>query len=145
MKIYERPIVLANEELAEGVYAASGAAAGGDCYTVTANIHQTPEGGREDYRIQVNAQHNATHHSTAQELTISFNQPVNYSFCNGNGASLKSGDGTATLVISLSYHNNDTDNIGFGDLAVTSGPGLAITSVAMSSCNRTCAQHDGLN
>ena len=41
MKDYVKPVVLVNEELAEGVYAASGS----DCYTVTTNIHQRPETG----------------------------------------------------------------------------------------------------
>ena len=56
--------------MAEGVYAASG------CYTASAYIHQTPENGRGDYRIQVNGKHNADHTKEAQVLTISFNQNV---------------------------------------------------------------------
>ena len=125
MRNYERPIVLTNHELAEGVYAASG-----DCYTTTANIHQSPETGRGDYRIQVDAKH-ATDHNSAnnQCLHITFNQAVVYKSCNGNGAVLESGDGTTSLAIGLTYWNNHTDNIGFGDLVVESDPGLAITNV----------------
>ena len=116
-------------ELFEGVYAASGDAEGGDCYNTTAHIHQSPETGRGDYRIQVDAHHNADHNSNAQVLHISFNQPVVYKSCNGNGAYLQSGDGTNTLLINLSYWNNHSDNIGFGDLVVESDPGLAIANV----------------
>ena len=39
MRKYEKPIAVVNSNLAEGVYAASG------CYTATASIHQTPDGG----------------------------------------------------------------------------------------------------
>lgn len=147
MKKYMKPVIIANDSLAEGVYAASGATAGssnngGDCYTVTANIHQTPETGREDYRIQVDAKHAAadSHHGGIQQLIISFNQPVHYISCNGNGASLAGGDGSTTLTISFSYHQNGNDNIGFGDLVVTSEPGLAITGAIMT-CNHDCFQH----
>lgn len=128
---YEKPVVEIDTGMSEGVYAASGATSTG-CYTTTAYIHQTPQTGRGDYRIQVNAQHHADHTREAQVLTISFNLPVTYVSCNGNGASLANGDGSNTLVINLTYHQNPNDNIGFGDLVVTSEPGLAITGVSIT-------------
>ena len=136
---YVKPIVLANEELAEGVYAASGDVTGNDCYTVSAYIHQTPEIGRGDYRIQVNGVHAAAngHHSGEQVLTLTFNQPVEYSSSNGT---LVSGSGTSSINIKYNYHNNGNDNIGLGDVVVTSDDGLAITG-AMLSCNYDCGQH----
>ena len=144
MKTYERPIVLVNEELAEGVYAASGEVAGegGDCYAVTAYIHQTPETGREDYRIQVNGVHAAAdgHHSGEQVLTLYFNQPVGFSFCSDSNATLVGGDGTSSIDIRYNYHNNAYDNIGLGDVVVTSGEGLEVTG-AVLSCNYNCGQH----
>ena len=125
MKMYEKPVVSVDNGLAEGVYVASGAG----CYTVNAYIHQKPETGREDYRIQVNAKHNADHTRDAQTLTISFNQIVTY--VSSNGTLAGSGTGT-TLVINYTYHQNPGDNIGFGDLVVTSGSGLAITGASMT-------------
>ena len=71
MKEYMKPVLLTSDELAEGVYLASGD--GNGCYTTTAYIHQTPQTGRGDYRIQVNAVHNADHTKEAQQLNISFN------------------------------------------------------------------------
>lgn len=135
MKNYVQPVVLENEELAEGIYAASGAG-GSDCYTVTWNIHQQPETGREDFRIQVNAPHAATngHHSGVQILVISYNQSVTYKSSQGT---LESGDGTNTLRIRYQYHNNGTDNIGLGDLVVEADPGVAVTNAYMI-CNYDC-------
>ena len=49
MTDYKKPVVVGCDDVAEGVYAASG------CYTVTTNIHQRPEFGRGDYRSQVKA------------------------------------------------------------------------------------------
>lgn len=122
---YSKPMVTVDQGLAEGVYAASGAG----CYEASAYIHQTPETGRGDYRIQVDGKHNADHTKEAQVLTISFNQNVTYV---SGGAGVISGNGTTTLVIKLSYHQNPTDNIGFGDLVVTADAGLAITGVSIT-------------
>lgn len=138
MKKYERPVIIKNEELAEGVYAASGASVA-DCYSASCSIHQRPENGRGDYRIQMNAVHAAAdgHHSGKQTFIISFNQPVEYVYSNGT---LSSGDGTGTLSIDFEYHNNGYDNIGAGDLVVKSEQGLAITGVSVP-CNHDCGQH----
>ena len=125
MKQYSKPVVSIDNGLAEGVYAASGAG----CYEASAYIHQTPQTGRGDYRIQVNGRHNADHTKESQVLTISFNQNVTYV---SGGAGLISGDGTPTLTIRLSYHQNPTDNIGFGDLGGTSDAGLSIAGVSIS-------------
>ena len=64
MKKYEKPIVAIIENKSEGIYMASG------CYTTTATIHQRPEIGRGDYRIQINGIHNADHTKESQILTI---------------------------------------------------------------------------
>ena len=122
---YERPIIIANEDLAEGVYAASGS----QCYTVTAYITQSPVTGRGDYRIQMNAVHNANHTNNAQTLTITFNQPVKYVSSNGDSYF---GDDTNTLVIYFSYWQNETDKIGLGELVVESDEGLEIASVKLA-------------
>lgn len=57
---------------------------------------------------------------------------LTYVSCNGNGASCVGGNGTPTLTITLTYHQNPGDNIGFGDLCVTSDAGLAITGISIS-------------
>lgn len=125
MKSYSKPVVMVDNGLAEGVYAASGAG----CYTASANIHQKPETGRGDYRIQVNGVHAADHTKEAQTLTISFNQEVTYSSSNGT---LASGATGTVLVINYTYHQNPSDNIGLGDLVVTSDAGLAVTGVQIT-------------
>ena len=122
-KTYERPIVLANQSLAEGVFLASG----DSCYSTTAYIHQTPETGRETYKIQFDAHHEADHCSNYNQcLHITFNQPVEYVSSSGT---YEGGNGTCTLDIGLSYWNNKSDNIGNGSLEVKAGDSLAITFV----------------
>lgn len=123
MKKYEKPIVVINEDLAEGVYAASG------CYTVNAYITQVPQIGRGDYRIQLNAIHDADHTNNSQVLTITFNQNVKYVSSNGT---LGFGDDTNTLVINFGYFQNEYDNVGLGELVVTSDECLEIINVKLT-------------
>ena len=125
MRTYERPVAIANDELLEGVYMASGDIVGSDCYTVTTKIHQRPETGRGDYRMQVDGQHKATdnHMCENQRLVISFNLPVEYG---SSGGTLKGGNNSEKLEIDYHYHNNGVDNIGLGDLVVKADQGLAV-------------------
>ena len=122
-KTYVKPVVTEEEGVMECVYMASG------CYTTTARIHQRPQTGRGDYRIQVDGKHRATHSNDKQTLYISFNMPVEYV---SSGGRLKSGNGSTTLAISYTYHQNPNDNIGLGDLCVKADAGLAISSVSIS-------------
>ena len=141
---YTKPIVLNNEELAEGVYAASG----NGCYNISAKVVQKPATGMLNFVVQFDAAHDAKdHHSTGQQLHITFNKQVKFIECYGNGAKYVSGSGTQTLVIDYTYHSNGTDNIGLGDLKVMtedgSWDGLEVTDVYLD-CNFECSQHSHL-
>lgn len=125
MKKYEKPVIKINEELSEGIYASSGTS----CYTVNAYITQIPQVGRGDYRIQLNAIHNADHTNNSQTLTISFNQSVSYVSSNGE---LIYGNNTDTLMIEFSYWQNGFDNIGLGELVVVSDENLNIKNVRLT-------------
>ena len=127
--MYIKPLILDSDELSEGVFTASGSSTESNCYSTSAYIHQSPEIGRGDYRIQVNAQHNGDHTKDTQYLTISFSQPVVFKSANG---ALMSGNNTNTIVIQLFYHQNPTDNIGMGDVIVEADPGLTITNIKMT-------------
>lgn len=130
MKRYEKPIITIDTTVAEGVYAASGSSGSG-CYEVTTNIHQKPEEGRGDYRIQVNGVHKADHTKEAQTLTLVFNQSnVEYSSSSGTLAS-QTGN---TISINYTYHQNPSDNIGLGDVVVIAeaNPELVITSATIT-------------
>lgn len=125
MANYSKPMVTVDQGLAEGVYASSG------CYDVNAYIHQRPENGRDDYRIQVKGKHAAKdgHTTNEQTLTLSFNQVVTYSSSQGTLVGAASG---TTITIKYSYWNNANDNIGLGDIVVTSGEGLQITGWSLT-------------
>ncbi len=130
MAKYEKPMVIANDELAEGVFAASG------CYTVTASRHQAPQTGRVNVRFQVNAHHDASHSCDVQYLTLNFTKPVQFISTDAQGAELvspSSKDSTSnTIVLKLTYHNNKTDNIGIGDVTVFGDGDVDVSSASMT-------------
>lgn len=127
MITYEKPMLRVNEELTEGIYMASGS-----CYTASGYITQSPQLGRGNYVIHLDARHDSLssdkHTNDAQTVTVNFNQVVTHV----NGGSLKSGNNTSTLVLGYSYHQNATNNIGLSDLIVESDAGLSVVSVTVS-------------
>lgn len=127
MKNYIKPMVLSNEELAEGVFAGSGVVDNG-CYTVTPRPHQFTQDGRADYRFQFDAVHSADHSCDTQNLIINFDRSVTYVSSNGKPVT-SSGN---TIVIEYHYHNNASDNIGLGDVVVNSDGEPIILSVKMT-------------
>lgn len=123
MKDYKKPVVIPGEDLFEGVYASSG------CYAPRAVIHQCPETGRGDYRIQVDARHDATHTCDEQYLTLIFNMEVRY--VSSNGSVIGSGIGTS-VQIKYNYWQNQLDTIGLGDVVVEADVGLAVLGVRLT-------------
>ena len=75
MKNYEKPIVLAHEELAEGVYAGSG---DGDCWTISLTQDQEYGGGDLGGKtFRVYCEHISMQHiSLASTSTVVFNSPI---------------------------------------------------------------------
>ncbi len=78
---YEKPVVVLNEELTEGVYAGSGTAAGdaggsADCWTVDAHSVQDWNGSHNVF--EVHAVHSAAvkHISGSTTVTLTFSAPL---------------------------------------------------------------------
>ncbi len=135
MKKYEKPVVLVNEDLAEGVYAASGS----ECYKVVITGHQYPEGERLNHIFQFDGEHMADqmdgHGGSAQVLVVTFDKPVNYVSSSG---AYQSGDGTTEIRVSYGYTQNPKDKIGLGDLVVTVVGNAADTALEVTSLALEC-------
>lgn len=82
MSNYERPIVLANDELSEGVFAASGAAGIG-CWDTGITSVQSWNG--QQHIFEVSGSHVDTDHmSSSQSMAITFSGPVQNVQVEGN-------------------------------------------------------------
>lgn len=95
MKTYERPVVLANEELAEGVYAASGSAS--DCWTITPKSVQDWNGSHHVFEIAIVHSSAVQHISTASTSTLTFSNALTDAYTESNFEASFSGN-TVTVV-----------------------------------------------
>lgn len=86
MKNYEKPVVLVNEELAEGVYAASG-----DCWTASVKSFRQV-GDSNEYWVDMLFCHNGEEGHSNVTFTATFNQDVSLGCFNGNGSASASGN-----------------------------------------------------
>ena len=120
MKKYEKPIVMINEELAEGVYAASG------YWTVTIKEnHQTREIGQDSFVFQMDGVHSSTcPHTGSVLITCVFSEPVivtskpqDWSYVDISSTTVYSYAHSFTRT-NLATNVNPTEEIGSGDFYV---------------------------
>ena len=110
MKNYEKPIVLTNEELAEGVYAASGETSN-DCWTVAVTPDQSDAGGYATFRVAATHSTSVTHISTKTVVTIVFSDTVTSAEYEGFTASVSGNTVTLTRESPANaYYSGDNFN-----------------------------------
>lgn len=113
MKNYEKPVVLANDEIAEGVYAASGMTGetSGDCWTVEVTKDQSDAGGYCTFRVAARHSDSVTHISTKTVVTIVFNDTVTGAEFEGFEASVNGNTVTLTRESHANaYYSGDNFN-----------------------------------
>ena len=77
MKDYEKPVVKINDEVSEGVYAASGdVTEGGDCWTVDPVSVQDWNGSHHVFEIRCVHSNTVEHISSKSTVTLTFNTPL---------------------------------------------------------------------
>jgi len=132
MKKYVKPMVLVNEELAEGVYAASG------CLTASINLVNTDTNGSANkarFNVRLDHKSDDAHISQKQKVVIKFNTAVNVVETGGSTVTGGNGTDTVTLVFA-SYLQNYTDGRDYTVVVepVTAGiSATAITAYVVSS------------
>jgi len=76
MKKYEKPVVMINEELAEGVYAASGVRGTSDCWDYHIYEVQTWDGSAKVFEVKITHHTGLEHISSATTLGVTFSSPL---------------------------------------------------------------------
>jgi hypothetical protein len=98
-KTYVKPIILANEELAEGIYAASGEPG---CWTVSIRSVQNWSGSHHIYEVSLH--HIGTQHiSTDSTVKITFNTAITDAYSESGNAVTIAGN---TVSITRQSHAN---------------------------------------
>lgn len=100
MNHYEKPIVLANEDIAEGVYAASGSA---DCWSVAAYSVQDWNGSHNVFEVDITHSDSVEHISTASTVTLAFNNALTDAYTENNWDCSYSGN---TVTVTRESHAN---------------------------------------
>lgn len=116
-KIYEKPLILKMDDLAEGVYASSSGAGNSsdevssDCWTVAVNKDQKDAGGYCTFRVDARHSNNVTHISTKTVVTIVFDQQVTNAEFEGFGVSVNGNTVTLTRESHANaYYSGDQFN-----------------------------------
>lgn len=139
MKTYERPIVLVNEELAEGVYAASGAGSA-DCWTIDPYSVQDWNGSHHVFEVKIVHSDTVEHISTASTSVLTFNSSVSDAYSEGNCSATYSGN-TVTVVRTLhanAYKSGDVATYKVWVKAADEATTKALTCTgATISCTKT--------
>lgn len=75
MKNYVQPIIIDNEELAEGVYATGSGV--GNCWAITYEVKQRNTNPYDPFvNVRIKGVHMAQHISSALEIKVSFDRPI---------------------------------------------------------------------
>lgn len=126
MKNYVKPMVLVNEELAEGVYAASG------CLTASISLVNTDTNGAANKaRFNVRLDHNSNdaHISEKQKVVIKFSTAVNVVETGGSNVSGGNGSDSVTLVFP-SRLQNYTDGRDYTVVVEPVNSGISATAIS---------------
>lgn len=151
MKNYEKPIVLTTEELAEGIYAASGVDAN-TCWTIIDVRSTQDDNGNGEHVFEVEIEHTTEvqHISMESTTVLTFNNNVTAARTEGNCTASYSGN-TVTIVRALladAYGSGDRATykvwVKAADLATTKA--LAVTGRKITDTGITVnVQGNGAN
>lgn len=137
MKAYVKPMILANDELAEGVYAASG-----DCWTVT-RVTSTQEWDGSNHVFEIGCSHSqeAVHISTVQRFKLVFSQTITNAYSNDNGVTVTSFEGN-TVYIERNGHGNAYESGETASFKVRVKAADEATTKAISCTSASCTYCD---
>lgn len=116
---YIKPVILEDNEMAEGVYATGS----GDCWSVTYEIKQRNTNPYDPFvNIRIKGDHHASHTSSKLEIKITFDQPVTSAVFDFDGFE-------CTTVGNIVYlkrinHANGIDNFDSNLRIVTVAPAI---------------------
>lgn len=108
--MYMKPLVLSDSDLAEGVYAASGASTT-DCWTLNVSKDQSDAGGYCTFRVDARHSQSVTHISTKTVITLVFSDIVTSAEFENFGVSVSGNTVTLTRESHANaYYSGDNFN-----------------------------------
>jgi len=141
MKKYIKPVVEVNEDLAEGVYAASGSYGAGGCWEIL-SVEKNPGGGdKRDIEVYVNHDLGAQHISNALTIEFEFNYPIASAVIDDVGEVAVSGNKVTVTRILLGNAYTSGDKVSFKVHVGTVDPSfldtLEVVGYRLVSCDKS--------
>ena len=107
-KTYERPIVVFTEDMAEGIFAASGGAGNSsNCWTVSVATTQTWSGAEHVYEVALVHSKAVSHFSEACTVQYTFSAPIVSAYAEGPGNYEVSVAGNVVTVKRIHHANGE--------------------------------------
>ena len=108
MKTYERPVVVMTDDMAEGIFANSGALGAPTCWTVT-RIDNSQNWNGQAHVFQMNLEHTkaVTHFSESCTVQYTFNTPITSASAEGAGNYEVSVSGNIVTVKRIHHANGE--------------------------------------
>ncbi len=138
MMNYEKPLILANEDIAEGVYAASGAGSA-DCWTVAPVSVQDWTGSHHVFEIR--CVHSATveHISSAATVEVTFDKTITDAYSEANFSCSFSGSTVTVTRELLANAYKSGDNVTY-KVWVKAADEATTKTLTVKSATITCTK-----
>ena len=138
--MYKKPLILVNDDLAEGVYAASGA---GDCWAVSGRSVQDWNGSHNVFEMCAVHSKDAAHNTTQVVYTYTFSAPVTNAYAEG-GLDCQYSGNTVTVTRNLhanGYHSGD--NVTF-KVWVRAADEATTKAIALTGISYVCRHEENV-
>ena len=132
MKNYEKPVVMVNDEVAEGVYAASGVLA--SCWSVSSESVQSWDGASHVFEVKATHSKGVEHTSEGFVVKMEFNHNITNVTSNCGGTVNWSGN-VVTLEITGFYDGYTDGDLKEFKVAVSTGEEASTRALAVVSEN----------
>ncbi len=146
MRNYEKPVVVRNDELSEGIYLASGDAT---CWSTSASSEQDWNGSHHVFEVRATHGGDVVHISTAVTVAMTFSSGVTDAYTESDWSCSASGNSVTVTRTSHANAYNSGDSVTFkvwvkaGDEALTKA--LSCTSCVPVKCEKTANVQGGLD
>lgn len=143
MMNYEKPIILANEDVAEGVYAASGAGISTDCWNIGVSSVQDWNGSENTFEVKMTHSTGVVHITNNVVITLIFSTAVTNVRTEGGVSCTFSGN-TATVTRQLHANGYNSGDTATFKVFATTGDETTTKALGCSIGSYTCTHMENV-
>lgn len=138
-KVYEKPMAMATEEYAEGVYMASGSTVGKDCWDIQPKSVQSWNGWAHVFEIKITHSKSVEHISNATTAVLTFNHAITSASAEGNCSASVSGN-KVTVVRTLHANGYKSGDVATYKVFAVASDEATTKALAITGATITCSK-----